>query len=80
MTLEEIIAKLSSGECFSDNIEDNIDTDLVLSFLNDLKDWCDNPFLMIKKHCEKEDRCSDCSYAEYCTETTVATLPEEWKF
>lgn len=77
MTLEELIAQMSF---VTDDIEDNFDRGLALSFLYELKEWRKNPFLMIKKHCEGVKKCDKCDYNDYCNAQTIATTPEEWKF
>ena len=76
MTLEELIAQMSF---VTDDIEDNFDRGLALSFLYELKEWRKNPFLMIKKHCEIMKKCDDCDYNDYCRAHTIAVTPEEWK-
>ena len=77
--LDEIIEKICSGECFSDNVEDNFNLGLVLAFLEELKHWRENPYLMIKKHCEGVRRCELCDYHDSCSQTWKSPTPEEWK-
>lgn len=77
MTLEELIAQMSF---VTEDIEDNFDRALALSFLYELKEWRKNPFLMIKKRCESVQKCNSCDYDEFCCGRTGATVPEEWKF
>lgn len=77
MTLEELIAQMSF---VTDDIEDNFDRGLALSFLYELKEWRKNPFLMIKKHCEEIPHCNECDYDDFCCGHSNAVVPEEWKF
>lgn len=79
MELEELIAKISSGECLTDNIEDNFDLGLVLAYLEELRQWREDPFTQIKKHCEAMDKCIECDWLERGCPNCFVTTPEDWK-
>lgn len=79
MELEELIAKIKSGECLTDNIEDNFNLGLVLAYLEELRQWRENPFTQIKKHCEAMDKCIECDWLERGCPNCFVTTPEDWK-
>lgn len=79
MELEELIAKISSGECLTDNIEDNFDLGLVLAYLEELRKWREDPFTQIKEHCEAMDKCIECDWLERGCPNCFVTTPEDWK-
>lgn len=79
MELEELIAKISSGECLTDNIEDNFDLCLVLAYLEELRKWREDPFTQIKEHCEAMDKCIECDWLERGCPNCFVTTPEDWK-
>ena len=76
--LEELIRKLSF-EPFSDNIEENFDRGLILAYLEELRQWRKNPFLMLKKHCESIPKCEECEYDDLGCGRSRSPVPEEWK-
>jgi CO dehydrogenase/acetyl-CoA synthase alpha subunit len=79
MELEELIAKISSGECLTDNIEDNFNLGLALAYLEELRQWRENPFTQIKEHCEAMDKCIECDWLERGCPNCFVTTPEDWK-
>lgn len=79
MELEELIAKISSGECLTDNIEDNFDLGLALAYLEELRQWRENPFRMMKKTCESMDKCVKCDWHFKGCAECLSNTPEEWK-
>lgn len=76
--IDEMMDKIRF-ESFSDNVEENIDRGLILSYLYELKKWRENPFMMIKRHCESVRRCEQCDYHDSCIQTWESPTPEEWK-
>lgn len=76
--LEEVIDQIEA--CRSENPECSECMSHVWLLLQELKQWRENPYLMIKKHCESMNKCDDCDYNDYCRAHTIVTTPEEWKF
>lgn len=79
MELEELIAKISSGECLTDNIEDNFDLGLALAYLEELRQWREDPFSMMKKTCESMRSCINCGWHFKGCAECLSNTPEEWK-
>lgn len=79
MELEELIAKISSGECLTDNIEDNFDLGLALAYLEELRQWREDPFSMMKKTCESMRSCINCDWHYKGCAECLSNTPEEWK-
>ncbi|MBQ1298164.1 MAG: hypothetical protein IIY21_29260 [Clostridiales bacterium] len=79
MELEELIAKISSGECLTDNIEDNFDLGLALAYLEELRQWREDPFSMMKKTCESMRSCINCGWHYIGCAECLSNTPEEWK-
>lgn len=79
MELEELIAKISSGECLTDNIEDNFDLGLALAYLEELRQWREDPFSMMKKTCESMRSCINCGWRFKGCAECLSNTPEEWK-
>lgn len=79
MELEELIAKISSGECLTDNIEDNFDLGLALAYLEELRQWREDPFSMMKKTCESMRSCINCGWHYKGCAECLSNTPEEWK-
>ena len=79
MELEELIAKISSGECLTDNIEDNFDLGLALAYLEELMQWREDPFSMMKKTCESMRSCINCGWHYKGCAECLSNTPEEWK-
>lgn len=79
MELEKLIAKISSGECLTDNIEDNFDLGLALAYLEELRQWREDPFSMMKKTCESMRSCIQCGWHFKGCAECLSNTPEEWK-
>lgn len=79
MELEELIAKISSGECLTDNIEDNFDLGLALAYLEELRQWREDPFSMMKKTCESMRSCINCGWHFKGCAECLSNTPEDWK-
>ena len=77
MTLEELIAQMSF---VTEDIEDNFDRGLVLSFLYELKEWRNNPFKKMSEVCKEKPSCKACDYDDFCCGKSNIPVPEEWKF
>lgn len=77
MTLEELIAQMSF---VTEDIEDNFDRGLVLSFLYELKEWRKNPFKKLSEVCKEKPSCKACDYDKFCNAHTITTTPDEWRF
>lgn len=81
MTLEQMIEKIKNTE-LSENVECNecrSDLAEVYLFLEELRQWREDPFIQIKKHCEAMDKCIECDWLERGCPNCFVTTPEDWK-
>lgn len=81
MTLEQMIDKIKNTE-LSENVECNkcrSGLPEAYLFLEELRQWREDPFTQIKKHCEAMDKCIECDWLERGCPNCFVTTPEDWK-
>lgn len=81
MTLEQMIEKIKNTE-LSENVECNECRSGLAEaylFLEELRQWREDPFNQIKKHCEAMDKCIECDWLERGCPNCFVTTPEDWK-
>ena len=81
MTLEQMIEKIKNTE-LSENVECNecrSGLPEAYLFLEELRQWRENPFRMMKKTCESMDKCVKCDWHFKGCAECLNNTPEEWK-
>lgn len=81
MTLEQMIEKIKNTE-LSENVECNeCRSNLAEAylFLEELRQWREDPFTQLKEHCEAMDKCIECDWLERGCPNCFVNTPEDWK-
>lgn len=81
MTLEQMIEKIKNTE-LSENVECNeCRSNLAEAylFLEELRQWREDPFTKLKERCEAMDKCAECDWLERGCPNCFVNTPEDWK-
>lgn len=73
--------KLTAEKAENDCRECAADHRQLAEWLNELKQWRENPFKMIKDICAAHDWCPDCQLSDHCIKASgwALTYPSEWE-
>ncbi len=81
MTLEQMIEKIKNTE-LSENVECNecrSGLPEALLYLEELRQWREDPFSMMKKTCESMRSCINCGWHYKGCAECLSNTPEDWK-
>lgn len=82
MTLEQAIEYCRNAcDGLSDNVECNecrAEHEELLAYLEELREWRESPFAMMKRHCERSGKCGACDWFNKGCHY-LNTIPEDFK-